>query len=347
MRKFAKISGIITTLFVVVGICFKVLHYPGGSILVVIGTGSFSAIFLFSLAAYRLRNAKSTLEKVAAVLGWFGGSELAIGMLFKVQHWPGAAFTMLFGAVLSAVFLILHFVNLSKYESGRKKFGIFDVLIIVTYGMLFFGVNLAMKRNAETQMKIAEYETAFVAERKLNDANQELFRNIYLDTTMQGAYWSLNDLAESTTSILQYINELKRKVVAVSADVAESAADTLPIRYLKRLNDFDITTHLMIGNDTANVVGEAKTLNYALHSYFTNLMNNIPEHSQKELKSKITQYVPIDFFQKGRDQMVYWELGNFYHKTVLETLTTLTKLQTDILNAEKIVIEQIKNSSPK
>src|ERR1041384_1652010 len=124
MRKAAKISGIITTIMVVIAVILKSLHIPGGGILIILGTGMFSAVFLTSLMFYKRKIAASQLERVEAGLSWFAGSILAIGLLFAIQHWRGGP-GLWAGIFLGTVFLVIHFINISKYENGRKKFGIF------------------------------------------------------------------------------------------------------------------------------------------------------------------------------------------------------------------------------
>lgn len=91
-----------------VGTLFKLQHWPGASILLVIGLSSLATLY-FPMGFYFLTN-KS--EKIAAAVSGLFLSLVPIGIMFKVQHWPGAS-VMLSAAMVSVplVYLALFFMR--------------------------------------------------------------------------------------------------------------------------------------------------------------------------------------------------------------------------------------------
>lgn len=88
----------------IVGLLLKIQHYPGHQILLAVGLSSLS--LLYFLRAFFLRGTKSTLSKISAVLSTLGRSILLVGVLFRIEHYPGAEVLLLVGlAALSLGFL--------------------------------------------------------------------------------------------------------------------------------------------------------------------------------------------------------------------------------------------------
>ena len=91
MKKSTPLIGFIASLFSIVGMMFKVMHWPGASVLLVLGLGALAFCFLpfygYSVL-YKLSDNKS---KAAGLFGSALFMSIALGALFKIQHWPGAS----------------------------------------------------------------------------------------------------------------------------------------------------------------------------------------------------------------------------------------------------------------
>lgn len=53
MKKLAYISGVMTSMMALLGMLFKIQHWPGASILLTIGIAGFALIFIPSYAKYK------------------------------------------------------------------------------------------------------------------------------------------------------------------------------------------------------------------------------------------------------------------------------------------------------
>jgi len=53
MKKLAYFSGALTSMMAILGMLFKIMHWPGASILLVLGYAGFAVIFIPSFAKYK------------------------------------------------------------------------------------------------------------------------------------------------------------------------------------------------------------------------------------------------------------------------------------------------------
>lgn len=53
MKKLAYISGVMTSMMALLGMLFKIQHWPGAGILLTIGIAGFALIFIPSYAKYK------------------------------------------------------------------------------------------------------------------------------------------------------------------------------------------------------------------------------------------------------------------------------------------------------
>lgn len=92
------------------GIAFKIHHWPGASILLVLGIGGFSLVYVTLLFIEKLKQYLADYLMYAG--GCLGLTTFTAGLLFKIQHWPGAAVLAVGGAAL--VFLVYFPLYLSS-----------------------------------------------------------------------------------------------------------------------------------------------------------------------------------------------------------------------------------------
>ncbi len=89
----------------VLGFAFKIMHWPGASVLLVIG-GAGLAVFYFPFA-YRTLPAPKPTDQLPR-LSWVAGAALCTamaGLLAYVQHWPYCGPLLLGGSMGSAAML--------------------------------------------------------------------------------------------------------------------------------------------------------------------------------------------------------------------------------------------------
>ena len=88
--------------FIDIGILFRLEHWPLAGTLITVGLVGFAFIFLPML--YIQKSKQAGANNLMNSAGALGLALFALGMLTKIQHWPGQTFLFIPGAVL--VFLI-------------------------------------------------------------------------------------------------------------------------------------------------------------------------------------------------------------------------------------------------
>jgi hypothetical protein len=88
--------------FIDIGILFKLEHWPLATILIALGLAGFSLVFLPLL--YFQKSKEAGTNNLMNGAGALGLALFALGMITKIEHWPGQTFLFIPGAAL--VFLI-------------------------------------------------------------------------------------------------------------------------------------------------------------------------------------------------------------------------------------------------
>jgi|GEM_PF-1042665 len=117
-----KIQIIAWTTFLI-GIVFKFLHYPGASLLLLLGA---LLLFIHSII-YLCKNAKTNLPISFLHLSY---SILTIYVLFRFQYWPGCSLLFLIGFFVTVFCFFLLFKNKTQFKLPQ--------IFLVVYFVFFF-----------------------------------------------------------------------------------------------------------------------------------------------------------------------------------------------------------------
>lgn len=164
-----------------------------------------------------------------------------------------------------------------------------------------------------------------------------------------------------TMDAVAYIDKLKKKLIEISEEVDKDVADTMRLRSMEKLEEFDKPTFQLIGSDETNPVSKeysAKELRGNLNTLCDKLdgiveeMNKhtetkLPPADYISLKEKIKLMRPVDSNETIDDLKMTWELQNFYNLPVAAVITNLSKIQSDIKNLETEMINQFAAASGK
>lgn len=143
MKTTMKITGNVSLALIAIGTAFKIMHWPGASITLILGF--FTLCFIFFPAAiylnynYRKEQKKPLLNISIGV----GGVTFMAGVLFKLMHWPGAALLLFAGwTIILGIFLpILLLVKLKEAETRREK----NIYILGAISLIIFELSTMFK----------------------------------------------------------------------------------------------------------------------------------------------------------------------------------------------------------
>jgi len=164
-----------------------------------------------------------------------------------------------------------------------------------------------------------------------------------------------------TQELYEYMEAMKHKVIAHVLGEGEPGGDTLRLRYLDAKDNYDIPTHMLIGdNETQPITGEftATELRDKIQNVHDKLIAIVKQMDPKSkapllqadyeaLMKKIETFRPDAGGETEDGVPISWEVLNFYHLPVAGTITNISKMQADLKNIEAEIISQLSGASGK
>lgn len=166
---------------------------------------------------------------------------------------------------------------------------------------------------------------------------------------------------KKTAAVIAYIEQMKKKLIEVTEKVDKNIADTMRLRFVEKMDDYDIPTYQLIGSDETKpsegafsakeLRGKLSHLHSELLALIEGMNKNkstlLPKKDYEALKTKIGIIKPVDTNEMEDDIKVTWEIQNFYHLPLAAVITNLSKIQSDIKNVETEMINQLAAASGK
>lgn len=207
MKKLMIMSGAFSAIVVSLGIFFKYLHWPGASIMLTVGIGLSSLVFLPLLVTLKIKEQQKAKDKLLIFIGSLSAIMLSLAILFKVMHWPGANIMgVLAPALLLLVFMPINYITGVRQPENRINTMVTSMLIIIGCA-LFFSLTITPQnfkrialRNTNTYLRsqqILQHQEALLA----ND-------------TAQGS----PELQALTADIKKHCESLKQEMLLITTD---------------------------------------------------------------------------------------------------------------------------------
>lgn len=211
-RLFLFISTFFSGMLYIFGILFKIQHWPGAGWVITIATLVTAFLFIPSLLITKLSEEENLSKKWAYILGAVGSACYALGLLFKIQHWPLSGLLMVLGL------LMLFFIAFPLYAwytwkdesnvSARFIFILVGSLAIILPAAL---INLNLSRNYDNGFYINMHQQQAVYNYKFIK-NQSIMKGFRDSLTISVA----EQIHGKTTDLLQLIDDTGTKMVAES-----------------------------------------------------------------------------------------------------------------------------------
>lgn len=314
MRKASLISGIVAVSFTFLGALLKMISFPGGSFLMMIGAFLFLFIFSPLLLIYQLRQASPAIKKLADVAGIVVAFTLGSGLLMATMRWPGWMFTAAFGVIVAVLFLVLFFLSAGKMP-GFKPFGIFSYLVIIFYTLLLFGAQNGFVTGEESKEKMARFNDRMITLNSMVAPTENAVQETLGDSAL---YESAVTLHANTSTMIGFVEQVKAELIAHDNGTmpGQDRAIAHPLGY-------DVTTHYLVGIDPHHPTGKGVELFRELKKFRENNLN-----------------ADISFPESFDTSAEQWATDKFYHVPLADVLTQLTDTEIALLKAEQEAIRK-------
>ena len=200
MKKIMINSGIAAATFFIIGSFFKFMHWPGASLLILLGMAIGALLYLPLLFLFKKNETTESRSKLVLAIGTINGILFCTYTLFKIFHWPYASnlwFITL--GLFSFVFIPLYFFNGVKNPANKVNTITTTLILIIVAGVFFLQTSLKSSKQvyvAKTQNYLQEQE---LIKRLQNIKNDSAQQNI--------------ELANVSDDILKKCEEVKSMII--------------------------------------------------------------------------------------------------------------------------------------
>lgn len=120
MKKLMKISGVTGTVMLGIAVIFKISHWPLAGVFLTLGAIILSFLFLPSALTVLWKETRNQKKLILFIAAFIAGVAFILGMLFKIQHWPGASLMVTFG-LITGIFLFIPALLSQLFADKTKK----------------------------------------------------------------------------------------------------------------------------------------------------------------------------------------------------------------------------------
>ncbi len=321
------------------GVLFKVMHWPGTPILLIFGFGILLGIFVPLLLFSKLRESLPSKEKLTYTIGALGIIPFGAATLFKIMHWPGAGPLLILGSFLLIVVFIPMYTNM-QIKANKMNAGQFIFVITLSMYAVVLTALLAMNvsKHVLESFSSDQVDNATIV-KYFEKKKARLLSEIGTDTTSAAQTENKKMISESAYKTKALIHDLQLELISFVEGVDKATAQDLLIHpnRMIRIDNYDIPTALLLNYD-GNLIGEnnkAYQLKIMVENYRANAIKAAGNNEQ--LINKINVLLNTD--DKIKDDIkMSWEQNNFYHSPLISTLVRLTEIEKNICLIETGVL---------
>ena len=217
-KKWTHFVGFFGTFFLSLSFLCKIMHWPGANILILLGIGLISLVFLPMIMINKLKDKSNTTPAYVFILAILGLILYVVAIFFKVMHWPGASMMILAGSVL-LVFIAFPIYVVKAY---KEETNVTDSFIFIVVAMVWFVVPTALiSLNLSTNVLKSAYDTGNNLETDLSfvkERNDFLLAEMKDNSRAKSIFISADTLYEYIQSIKSEMVKFTNSEYAISAD---------------------------------------------------------------------------------------------------------------------------------
>lgn len=324
-------------LIFMIGVIFKIQHWPFGSVMLFTGYISLITIALPIFLINMVRNAASKKDKWMYALGIISLIIFATSSMFKLFHWPGAAVLMLVGAfLLISVFLPMY--TWRRIQMEGKITGQFIYTIIVAMFLVMFTSLTALNVSKDYLSNFIEHgSNERSISQYLENKNNLLFAELDQKEDSLINKIELRNIHQQADEICVFVKEIQLDMIRLEEANNAHTPEILLDRPELILNKdkSDQLYMLMIAPENN---GKAFQLKEKLSKFQTSLIA-LSEVNRTSINGL------FDLAEhKKWDRVVTWEHYYFYGTVLVDALATLDEIQAKVRTAESVAIRNISQS---
>jgi len=341
MKKFMYILGTIAPSLLIIGAFFKLQHWPGASILIVLGSFLLGAVYLpvFAMVSMRdTRKREKRVNKTLYVIGVITGFIFITGILFKIMHWPGAGVALMASVFLTVgVFIPVLVAHALKDKENQVQN--FSILIFV---LSFMAVNimvfaLKVSKNVLGSMVLTA-QANFVSSETMESRTAILMDHALLSDQSGSVKLEKAELIHAESDALDaYIQDLMAEIVILTHENNRAAVrmdNSIDLKNASYFDNHNSVNLVIFGNDKNSGKGEE------LQSLIESYREFLQTMAEPELYESIDLLLYTDSLDIGEYQ-ASWLDFNFYQAPMISALNLLSNLQVNLRFLEGEILKEM------
>lgn len=334
-RLFLYISAFFAGMLFIMGAVSKTQHWPLAGLVLNLAALSGIICFIPALLASKLKEQENKSKRIVYILGAAGLIFYIFGLMCKIQHWPGASLFSMGGLVIIFFVVFPWYTRLTfkedKNVSARFLFMVIGSLAIVMPSAL---INLNLQRSYDKGFYMAQQQQQAMFNYKFID--NKSFIKYHKDSVAV-----LAEIDSKTTELLEFIDNIEKKMITESESGAEMPAMTsqlimhtengpeIQFPLLKKpFHPEPFMDFLQMGTETRT------ELNTALEEY-SKYITGLKTGSETDVTRKLLD--PSAYLPDKNSEGTWISLMSALHMTAL--------MKNGILTAEAIAFSAVTNSN--
>jgi len=159
------------------------------------------------------------------------------------------------------------------------------------------------------------------------------------------AFGNAQKVNKDADDLIKYVDGLKVELIKLAdGDASEAlAGGKIVLAKLNSKDNYDIPTNFMVGNETAGP-GKATELKGKLAKFRTDLLAMVDAKNKKVIETGFSIDIADPVADPDEPEITKWEEKIFHHAPMAAAIAHLSKIQTDIRDAQSDMVSYLFNS---
>jgi hypothetical protein len=322
MKKSISISGIACANLMMFGSMFKVMHWPGASVMLILAVFLFCFVFLPMALINNYQRQEEKKYFALHVTTFFVFFLGMMGILFKVMHWPGSGFFLLAGIPLPfVVFLPVYLYQTRNEKKNTLNYsGIMFGLIFLAVFSVLLALNVSRWVLENSALKIGDND-------RFSTYNSAKLKNVVTD----------NKIKKEADELVDFIGDLKCQLFTATQNnfcESKNGAFSYNPEFINQKDNTQASVKILFGEGTDNAV---RKLKQKINSYKETLLDS--GKMSPELRELINDLFDVSDRKSDEDeQMLSWEEKEFRARQLVFVLDVLSQIESNVRLVESEVL---------
>ena len=323
----------------IIGTIFKIMHWPGAGVMLVLSLFMLGAIYLPVFVMVKIRDTRKAGKNVNMpmyIFGLIAGIIFIAGAMFKIQHWPGAGVMITLSGIVT-VFVFIPVLVIQAIKDKENQVQNFTILIFVLsfVAITFMMYALRVSKNVLTSFVISTIDHMNTSEMVGSRNASYLEQAALLVPDNEGKLEQAKAISDRTDMLSDYIQKVMEEIILNSHENNFTAVDENGNIDLKNVSDYDVvysTEMVIFGDEIMPGKGEELKKRIDEHREF------LAASADPELASMIKKI--LDTSPMGEPETPWLEVY-FLGAPMIGAVNILTNMQANLRFLEGEVLRQL------